>query len=377
MKFSKNNPKKADKTLDFTVTKIVQTKDASGEAIIEGYANTKSKDRVGDVVLPVSFEKTLPIYMTNPVMLENHDWDKPAGFIIEAKTDENGLWVRARISDARPDLKTMCAEGTLRTFSIGYNEVLADYDTETKTKIIQELELLEISIVTVPANAEAIFAPAGSAAAPKPAEAAPAAEEPAKAAPAPKSAKELKDFIADVKGACERELSTTEVEACCDYFLSNEEIMKKYELIALLKKATLDVKSAEKAADAAPGAVPAAAAAGSGSAGTTQPAGNSEQAPEWAKQLAAKLDAIAQGVAQCLEGMKDPEEKPAGEKPADESKPGDKPADDDGKGKPADAGKPADDSDEDDKEASEEDMEKHLAEIAKLEAELEGIQDEA
>jgi HK97 family phage prohead protease len=377
MKSVNNSHKQASKTLDFTVTKQYRTKDAGADCIIEGYANTKSKDRVGDVVLPAAFDATLPMYMTNPVMLENHDWDKPAGFIIEAKTDDNGLWVRARVSDARSDLKTMCSEGTLRTFSIGYNEVLADYDEPTKTKIIKELELLEISIVTVPANSEAIFALSGSAAAPKPAESQSEGEaDPEKSSPKPKSAKDLKNFIADVKSVCERDLSVTEVEACCSYFLSNEDIMKKSELIAELKKATLIAKSA----DAAPGAVPVPAPAPAAQAPGAGHQDPSAAMMEAIKQLAAKLDAIAQGVAQCLEGLKEDAAEDAAEDSEDDkqSEDGKKPEDgkpaDEGKGKPAADAKPADGEkpSDDDQEASDEDMKKALEEIEKIESEMGG-----
>lgn len=370
MSLVKHARKKPTKFLELTVVGKYEVKDATGDLWIEGYANTVSKDRVGDVVLPEAFEKTLPLYMTNPVMLENHDWDKPAGFIGDARTDEKGLWIRARVTDAREDLKTMCREGTLRTFSIGYNEVTADYDDATKTKIIKELELLEISIVTVPANAEAIFAPSGSEAAPQPK---PEADAEPKAAPKSNTAQGLLDFINDVKSAVDADLTNKQMDAVCAYYISTEETMTKKELIAILRE-----KTAIKTGDAAPGAVPAPAAAGS--AGQTQPtnAPSADNAIQEAlKQLAAKLDAIAQGVAQCLEGMKDPEEKPAGDKPADaDKKPEDgKPADD-GKAKPADADKDPKDED-DDKEANDDEMEKHLAEIAALEAELENESDEA
>ena len=36
------------------------SKDASGKMIIKGFANTADRDRVGDVVLPSAFEKSLP-----------------------------------------------------------------------------------------------------------------------------------------------------------------------------------------------------------------------------------------------------------------------------------------------------------------------------
>ncbi len=141
--------------LSFTIVSVA--KDASGEVVIEGFANTSTKDRVGDVVLPSAFSKSLPTYLKNPVLLANHDWNDPCGKCMSAEIQEKGLYIKARVSDTRQDIKTLIREGVLSTFSIGYNEVDTDFDESTKTKYIKELELLEISIVTVPANTESTF----------------------------------------------------------------------------------------------------------------------------------------------------------------------------------------------------------------------------
>lgn len=145
------------KRLDFNLESGVVTKDASGDCMIEGYANTSSKDRVGDVVKPTAFTKSLETYMKNPVLLVNHDWNDPCGVVTAAEVTDKGLMIKAKISNTREDIKTLIREGCLRTFSIGYNEVDSEYDESTKTKYVKELELLEISVVTVPANTEAMF----------------------------------------------------------------------------------------------------------------------------------------------------------------------------------------------------------------------------
>ena len=143
-------------TLDIDKSKV---KAAGDSLIIEGYANTVDKDRVGDVVLPEAFTKTLPGYMENPVLLFQHDWDKVIGNVTSAEVTDKGLYIRAKVSGAKDveDTRTKILEGSLRTFSIGYNEVDAVFDERTKTNVIKELELLEISVVTIPANAQAKF----------------------------------------------------------------------------------------------------------------------------------------------------------------------------------------------------------------------------
>jgi len=112
-------------------------KDASGKMVIKGFANTADKDRIGDVVLPSAFEKSLPEYMENPVMLFQHNWDKVIGKCIKAEIvsegDTQGLYIEAEISGATDveEVKTKIAEGILKTFSIGYNEIDAEYDCGT------------------------------------------------------------------------------------------------------------------------------------------------------------------------------------------------------------------------------------------------------
>lgn len=161
------NIKKLTCSVDWDIKSVV--KDASGNIFIEGWANTVDKDRVGDVVLPSAFEGTMKDYMENPIMLYQHDWDKVAGNIVEFKIvdDENepvnGLWIKAKVSNAKDveDVRTKIKEGSLKTFSIGYNEIDSDYDKETNTNIVKELELLEISIVTIPCNPFAKFGVSG------------------------------------------------------------------------------------------------------------------------------------------------------------------------------------------------------------------------
>ena len=75
MTFKKTTPK-VKKFLNFELTSAkLSTKDAAGGFIIEGFANTTTKDRVGDVVLASAFAKSLATYLTNPIILAgaHHD----------------------------------------------------------------------------------------------------------------------------------------------------------------------------------------------------------------------------------------------------------------------------------------------------------------
>lgn len=355
MKLKNATTARAKHWLDFTVTAISK-KDASGECIIEGYANTSTKDRVGDVVLPSAFEKSLPTYLKNPIILANHDWNDPCGKALEARITDKGLYIKARISDTRADIKTLINEGCLSTFSIGYNEVDADFDDQTNTKYVKELELLEISVVTVPANTEASFtlaqAKTEEPTAEKP------AEDAAKSAPI-RTAKQLKDFIDVVKSAAGNELTGTQVIAICDYFNNTkDEIMTREQLIAALKAKSAVLPTTASAADAA-------------KKDDAAPAESQSADPaEFMKQVMAKLDAIGQALAQMMEA-KPAEEKPAEDKPADEGKTDAAP--DAEKEKPVEE-KPAEEAaegSEDDEEMTDEERQKQIAELTVAIQELE------
>lgn len=126
---------------------------------IEWYASTKDKDRMNDVVEPTAFEETLKQYMTNPIVLLQHDMDKPIGNVIEASIDDKWLFIRAKITEDTDGVFSKLKNGVLRTFSIWYRvndfETIENVNADGEysyTNIIKSLELFEISLVSVPAN---------------------------------------------------------------------------------------------------------------------------------------------------------------------------------------------------------------------------------
>jgi len=124
---------------------------------IEGYANSTSVDRVGDVIPMTTWKKALENYLKNPIILAYHEHDEPIGRMIDYKVDEKGLWVKARISAAAEDVFNLIKDGVLTAFSVGFIIKDAIYDSVTDLFIIKELELLEISVVSVPCNQDSTF----------------------------------------------------------------------------------------------------------------------------------------------------------------------------------------------------------------------------
>ena len=158
------------KTTDFEVQqfKVAKNTDPEGQRIIEGYFTTADIDRTGDVSMPSAFEKTMVEYMKNPVVAYMHDWKKAIGKVVDYKIDGKGVWIQAEIAKGVgwiDELWTLIQQGVLKGFSFGY-KTLKNKPLEVEGKKVNqllEIELFEISVVSIPMNASALFtlAPAG------------------------------------------------------------------------------------------------------------------------------------------------------------------------------------------------------------------------
>ena len=130
---------------------------------IEWYASTKDKDRGHDIVDPQAFKNALDLYMTNPIVLLQHNMEKPIGVVTEAKIDDNGLYVKARITQDVDWVISAIKNGVLRAFSIGYKILDSEFleeqtsDGRDYANIIKDLSLFEISVVSVPMNAYSLM----------------------------------------------------------------------------------------------------------------------------------------------------------------------------------------------------------------------------
>lgn len=132
---------------------------------VEWYASTKDKDRWSDIVEPEAFKNALSMYMLNPIVLLQHDMDKPIWVVEDARIDDNGLYIKAKITENEDWVFSKLVNGVLRSFSIGYRVkdyedrdiYNSDWEYVWSNFVIKELELYEISIVSVPMNPYALF----------------------------------------------------------------------------------------------------------------------------------------------------------------------------------------------------------------------------
>lgn len=148
--------------LDSNFTTKAVEEDDDESIFIEGYANTTEVDRAGDVILGTAWTQGMQNYLKNPIFLAYHDHDNPIGRLEDHKISEKGLWVRARISKAAGAVYQLIKDGVLTAFSVGFRISDATYDPNLDLFIIKQLELMEISVVSVPCNQDSIFSLAKS-----------------------------------------------------------------------------------------------------------------------------------------------------------------------------------------------------------------------
>lgn len=144
--------------------KDFKVKEMGGDTlVISGYANTTDKDRVGDVIKEEAWTKGgLDNYLKNPIVLAYHDPAQPIGEVVDYGVSNKGLHVIAEIHKAAGNVYELIKAGILKAFSVGFVVKDADYDTETDIFVIKNLELYELSVVSIPANADSIFSVAKS-----------------------------------------------------------------------------------------------------------------------------------------------------------------------------------------------------------------------
>ncbi len=142
----------------YSILQVKSVDDA--QRIIRGIATTPETDRQGDVVVPtgVKFKNPMPL-------LWQHDSTKPVGTVKFDKPTDKGITFEARIADIQEPgtLKDRLDEawqsvksGLVSAVSIGFRVLDGDYEV-MKTGGLRFLstEVMELSLVTIPANASA------------------------------------------------------------------------------------------------------------------------------------------------------------------------------------------------------------------------------
>jgi HK97 family phage prohead protease len=126
---------------------------------ITGMATTPTPDRLEDVVEPDGAQFKLPL-----ALLWQHDSAQPIGHVTHAKVDRKGIEIVARLphvneagklKDRLDEAWQSIKAGLVRGLSIGFKPIAHEYIAETKGMRFTKWDWLELSVVTIPANAEA------------------------------------------------------------------------------------------------------------------------------------------------------------------------------------------------------------------------------
>ena len=152
-----------NKIFHYTSTFKTLGEQDDGSIDIKGSASTNGLDRAGDIIESDAWTKGgLENFKNNPIILFNHNYDKPIGRATGLEVNDKGLDISAKISKAAGDVTQLIKDGVLGAFSVGFRVKDADYMTETDGYKIKDAELFEVSVVSVPCNQGATFSLAKS-----------------------------------------------------------------------------------------------------------------------------------------------------------------------------------------------------------------------
>ncbi len=136
--------------------------EADEDGSFEGYASVfNNKDLGNDVIMEGAFSKSIHKKKPKQIkLLYQHKTDEPIGVIDDVMEDKRGLKVKGRLAmntQKGREVYELMKMGALDSMSIGYrlNPKSYHYDDKEKKRVIKEVDLMEISMVTFPMNPKA------------------------------------------------------------------------------------------------------------------------------------------------------------------------------------------------------------------------------
>lgn len=142
----------------FTIKSITENDD---ERIFTGVATTPSTDRDEDILEPLGAEFTLPV-----IVLSHHNHSQPVGEVIQAEVTADGISVTAKIAkineagklkDRLDEVWQSIKLGLIKGLSVGFKIKEYSYIENSWGLHIKKWEWYELSVVTIPANADAVI----------------------------------------------------------------------------------------------------------------------------------------------------------------------------------------------------------------------------
>lgn len=131
---------------------IQKTVEDEDRLYIHGVAASDAVDETGDRISPEALRKALKQYMKFPTIRYMHR-PEPVGRVTHALVDDGQLIIQGYIVD--PDVIWKIKTGVLTALSVG--GWINNYHIENGVRVIDDLRLVEISVVDVPANPSAVI----------------------------------------------------------------------------------------------------------------------------------------------------------------------------------------------------------------------------
>lgn len=132
--------------------------------LMSGYASTfgMPADLTGDVIVKGAFaESVIKIKAEGIPLLDTHDakCGDVLGTVIDALEDDHGLWITAKLADTPgvEECRQKMQQGHLNKMSIGFFTLAQTFRQHNgeELRFIEKADLVEISVVAIPANPRA------------------------------------------------------------------------------------------------------------------------------------------------------------------------------------------------------------------------------
>jgi HK97 family phage prohead protease len=130
---------------------------ALSEGEFEGHGSIfGNEDLGGDVVMPGAFKRTLAKHRKSgslPQMFWMHDPSRVPGKWLSMSEDDDGLKVKGVLADTPlgNEIRTLLQMDAVKGLSIGYSVTDDDWDKDGR-RLLKDVELWEVSVVSLPMN---------------------------------------------------------------------------------------------------------------------------------------------------------------------------------------------------------------------------------
>lgn len=127
--------------------------------IVEGCVSSSHWDYNGGQIAAEVLRSIVEADSDYRTVLFNHDSDRPVGRILSLSYADGKLHTRVKISKTAPKVWRLIQEGVLTGISIGIHVWEMDFDylegEDKEVKVARVADLIELSIVSLPANPDA------------------------------------------------------------------------------------------------------------------------------------------------------------------------------------------------------------------------------